>query len=144
MNFKDDIDSQIIEVLKINAREKVSDIARKVNRSRTAVEKRINRLESAGIIKGYSAIVAAEENDGDKLRGFVIIQHADDSQCEDILSDVSNFNIIRKKSSVYGELDLILDVEYSNLEELMELKYFLTNHPKVRNVIIAPVIKEWA
>ncbi|MGP4845007.1 Lrp/AsnC family transcriptional regulator [Marinobacter sp. 1Y8] len=143
MRFKDEVDRKIIEVLKVNAREKISDIARRVNRSRTAVEKRIGRLETDGIIKGYNVVVASEHEDKEKLHGFVIIKHVEGSQCEELLSDASEFDIIKRKFSVYGDLDLVIEIEYNSLEDMMDFKYFLTNHPKVKSVIVAPVIKEW-
>ncbi len=143
MAIKDDVDRQIIEILKINARERFSDIARRVNRSRTAVEKRIERLEADGIIQGYNVVLSSDSERPERLGGFVIITHVDGAQCENLLEDLLVFDIIKRRYSVYGEVDLILEIGYTTLEEMMELKYYLMDHTKVKRVSILPVIKEW-
>lgn len=143
MAMKDDVDRQIIEILKRNARERFSDIARRVNRSRTAVEKRIERLEADGIIQGYNVVLSSDIEKSERLGGFVIITHVDGAQCENLLDDLSVFDIIKRRYSVYGEMDLVLEIEYNTLEEMMELKYYLMEHAKVKSMSILPIIKEW-
>lgn len=143
MAFKDDVDRQIIEILKINARKKFSDIARQVNRSRTSVEKRVERLEADGVIKGYNVVLSIDDERSKRLRGFVIITHIKGAQCESLLEELLAFDIIKRKFSVYGEVDLVLEIEYTTLEEMMELKYYLLGHAKVESISISPIIKEW-
>ncbi|MDF2824086.1 MAG: hypothetical protein K0R68_1494, partial [Mycobacterium sp.] len=53
----DEIDQQILDILRTNARAAVSDIARQVGLTNAPVARRISRLESAGIIKGYVAVI---------------------------------------------------------------------------------------
>ncbi|MFA0070630.1 Lrp/AsnC family transcriptional regulator, partial [Vibrio breoganii] len=49
----DKFDRQILDILKINARCSVSDIARDVSLSRSAVNARIKKLENDKVITGY-------------------------------------------------------------------------------------------
>lgn len=49
-----DTDSQILGLLRDNARMSITDIAQKVRVSRNTVQKRIEYLESSGIITGYT------------------------------------------------------------------------------------------
>ncbi|HCW23464.1 MAG TPA: AsnC family transcriptional regulator, partial [Lachnospiraceae bacterium] len=51
----DTIDKKILELLRANARTPVKDIAAAVFLSSPAVSNRIEKLESAGIIRGYHA-----------------------------------------------------------------------------------------
>lgn len=61
-------DLEIIRALQTDARLSVRELAARVHRSPTPVFERLRRLESEGIIRGYSAIV-----DPDKLgRGFTV------------------------------------------------------------------------
>ncbi len=57
----DDIDKDILRILTCDCR--ITDIAlgRMVNMSRIGARKRISRLEDAGIITGYTAIIDADE-----------------------------------------------------------------------------------
>jgi DNA-binding Lrp family transcriptional regulator len=47
-------DEELIGLLRLNAREPVASLARKLNLSRTTVQDRLNRLELTGSISGYS------------------------------------------------------------------------------------------
>lgn len=50
----DEIDRKLLHLLRENARRPVSDLARRLALARTTVQARIERLENAGIITGYT------------------------------------------------------------------------------------------
>ncbi len=50
----DERDLKIIEILKEDARTPISEIAKELNISNTAVKKRIKKLEKEGVIVGYT------------------------------------------------------------------------------------------
>ena len=51
-------DQQLLALLKENARTSISELARKLNVSRTAAQARLSRLERTGIISGYTIRLA--------------------------------------------------------------------------------------
>jgi DNA-binding Lrp family transcriptional regulator len=53
----DPIDQQIVALLRENARRSFQDIGSRVALSAPAVKRRVDRLEKAGVIRGYSAVV---------------------------------------------------------------------------------------
>jgi DNA-binding Lrp family transcriptional regulator len=53
----DEIDSRIIALLRENARRSFQDIGAHVSLSAPAVKRRVDRLQEAGVIRGYSAVV---------------------------------------------------------------------------------------
>jgi len=53
----DEIDTTILELLQENARISQADVARAVGLAPSAVLERIRKLESRGVIKGYTALV---------------------------------------------------------------------------------------
>jgi DNA-binding Lrp family transcriptional regulator len=53
----DRIDQQIVALLRENARRSFQDIGSRVSLSAPAVKRRVNRLEEAGVIRGYSAVL---------------------------------------------------------------------------------------
>ena len=63
----DDVDWRILAALQANGRASYADLAREVAMSASAVTERVRRLEEAGVIAGYSAVV-----DADRL-GFGIL-----------------------------------------------------------------------
>jgi len=53
----DEIDQQIIALLRENARRSFQDIGGHVALSAPAVKRRVDRLEQGGVIRGYSAVL---------------------------------------------------------------------------------------
>jgi DNA-binding Lrp family transcriptional regulator len=53
----DEIDQQIVALLRENARRSFQDIGSRVSLSAPAVKRRVDRLEQAGVIRGYSAVL---------------------------------------------------------------------------------------
>src|SRR3954454_21840941 len=53
----DDIDRKIVALLRDNSRRSFQDIGAQVALSAPAVKRRVDRLESTGVIRGYTAIV---------------------------------------------------------------------------------------
>ncbi len=60
----DPIDQKLIAALKDNGRASTADLARRVGRSRTTVQSRIERLERDGVILGYGARLAPTSSTG--------------------------------------------------------------------------------
>ena len=53
----DALDLRILEILQTNARETQADIARDIGLAHSAVLERVRKLESRGIVRGYTALV---------------------------------------------------------------------------------------
>jgi DNA-binding Lrp family transcriptional regulator len=53
----DDVDQQIIALLVADARASYADIGARVSLSAPAVKRRVDRMRSAGVIKGFTAVV---------------------------------------------------------------------------------------
>jgi Lrp/AsnC family leucine-responsive transcriptional regulator len=59
--FPDSTDWRILEELQRDGRASYAELARAVSMSPSAVTERVRRLEQAGIIRGYTAVVDAEQ-----------------------------------------------------------------------------------
>jgi len=57
----DEIDLRILNILQTNGRIDVQQLSGMVNLSRTPVQARIDKLEQAGVIRGYSALLDREK-----------------------------------------------------------------------------------
>ncbi|MGI8572114.1 MAG: Lrp/AsnC family transcriptional regulator [Solirubrobacteraceae bacterium] len=53
----DEIDSQIVALLRENARRSFQDIGVHVSLSAPAVKRRVDRLQETGVIRGYAAVI---------------------------------------------------------------------------------------
>lgn len=72
----DRIDQKILEILQVNGRITNADLAEKINLSPTACLKRVKKIESSGVIKGYKAILDPEKL-GYNINGLVLLKIGD-------------------------------------------------------------------
>ena len=66
----DEIDVQILNLLKMNARMSIKELSSEVHLTTPALSARIDKLENAGFIKGYHADVDLEKI-GYKIKAFI-------------------------------------------------------------------------
>lgn len=109
-------DQKLLLHLRQNARISVSDLARRMNQSRSAVQARLRRLEESGVIRGYSVELGAEFA-ASQVEAHVSIKvyqklTARTNRALEGISQVSQLY------SVSGEYDLIAIVQAQTLEEL--------------------------
>ena len=67
----DELDNNILEAIKDNARLSYSEIGEKVGVSRVCVKNRMTALEQKGIIKGYQTVIDDDAATGDGVRFFI-------------------------------------------------------------------------
>lgn len=143
MKKNDVADQSILEILSRNARVSISEIARQVHKSRTAVEARISKMEAAGIILGYKVILNEEQTFLPQNKAFIIIKHSRMGKCEEIWQQLRCFKNILECHSLFGQLDMVIKVSYTELSELGEIKDLLLANSEVIEVSISPVFKTW-
>ena len=104
-----DKDSQLITLLKVNAREPTASLARKLGLARSTVQERLQRLEREGVIKGYT-VRLADEADAKRLRAIVMMS-ADPRQADRVAAELKRMPEVRSLSAVSGAHDMIAVVE---------------------------------
>ncbi|MFB6146166.1 MAG: Lrp/AsnC family transcriptional regulator [Halobacteriaceae archaeon] len=104
----DDVDRAILYALQAEARNaSSSDIAERTGTSDSTVRKRIQRLESAGIIKGYSADVDYQKS-GYPLR-MLLFCTASISERGDLIPEILDIEgVVSVQELVTGEENLLV------------------------------------
>ncbi len=69
----DNVDKQLISILRSNSRMSVVDIAKQLNLSRATVQNRMNRLERTGVILNYSVNIKSGV-DKDMVKAHISIE----------------------------------------------------------------------
>jgi DNA-binding Lrp family transcriptional regulator len=111
----DEIDLQLIALLKSNARESTSNLAKRVGLSRPAVHERVKRLERDQIIRGFTILTAQPSRE--TLRAHVLI-HLDPKVQDRIEETLSRYPQIRQLTIVSGEYDLVCELAVRDAAEL--------------------------
>lgn len=112
-------DDELIALLRVDAREPVASLARKLGLSRTTVQDRLRRLEQNGVIAGYSVKLAREIDHGG-IRAYVTISVEPRRQI-DVAKAVSRLPQVVTLHTVSGKFDLIAQVKTVSAEDMDRL-----------------------
>jgi len=112
-------DEELIALLRVDAREPVAALARKLGLSRTTVQDRLRRLEDSGVIAGYSLKLSREIDSGG-MRAFVTVSVEPRRQVE-MARTLSRFPQIETLHTVSGKFDLLAQVKTNSSEEMDKL-----------------------
>jgi DNA-binding Lrp family transcriptional regulator len=112
----DNLDLQIIELLKVNARLPVVKMAKALGVARSTVQLRLKALEEAGAITGYT-VSLGQRMAGRGIRAFVMVQVASASEA-DVVRTLSRRHEVVKLWTVSGRYDLTAMVQSDSMEEI--------------------------
>jgi DNA-binding Lrp family transcriptional regulator len=113
----DEIDQQIIALLRENARRSFQDIGKRVALSAPAVKRRVDRLEEAGVIRGYSAVLDHVAL-GWTTHAVVSLFCEGRMSASEILTTVGRHPEVAAAHTVAGEASAILNVHARDTEHL--------------------------
>lgn len=113
----DVIDRRIVELLSEDARRSASEIGRLVGLSPPAAKRRIDRLEVAGVIRGYTAIVD-DRLLGDQIEAFIELRFAPGTQVSAIDTAVIHLPNVVESFTLAGDPDALVRVHVRDLEHL--------------------------
>jgi DNA-binding Lrp family transcriptional regulator len=112
-------DEELIALLKVDSREPVAALARKLGLSRTTVQDRLKRLEDSGVIAAYTIRLAREMEQGG-MRAFVTFSVEPRRQI-DVGRMLAKFPQIETLHTVSGKFDLIAQVRTASSEAMDRL-----------------------
>lgn len=116
----DNKDKEILEVLKHHAKWTTHHISKRSLIPVTTVHNRIKKMESMGIIKGYTAILDHKKL-GEAISAFVLA----DISCEnavqrgnEILTELEKFKEVHEAYTLTGNHDIIMRISVKDIEKL--------------------------
>ena len=115
----DDVDAQILDILRQNARISFSELGRQVGLSTNAASARVRRLEATGVILGYRAFLASDVADpGSGLESFIDVRLHADTDSSAFLTWATAEREIRDAVHVTGPYDYLLHVSVRDTRAL--------------------------
>jgi Lrp/AsnC family leucine-responsive transcriptional regulator len=127
----DDIDRILLRELVADGRATLSELAASASLSVSAVQSRVRRLESRGVVSGYAARVDPEAV-GQLLSAFVAITPLDPSQPDDAPARLQHIAEIESCYSVAGEESYVLLVRVETARALEDLLQRIRTAANVR------------
>ncbi|MFP8966194.1 Lrp/AsnC family transcriptional regulator [Pokkaliibacter sp. CJK22405] len=135
----DKFDRHILGLLRDDARLSVTEVARRVSLSRTAVSERIRQLEEQGVIRGYHARIIEPDAE---LGAYLEIIHRE-SSCEDFVTALKVIPEIQRLSSISGDVDLLVFLQVKNMARLIEIRNLIEKLPGTQRVKTHVIMREW-
>lgn len=140
----DQLDRTILEELQVNGRISVADLGRKIHLSPPAVYQRIKRLERAGVIRRYVALINREAAGYDVLCFIrVSIQPHSKEQLENFEKVINSLPAVLECYRTVGNSDVLLKVI---VHDNKELDRFISEHlmtiPGVERIDTSIVLHE--
>ena len=115
----DQIDEQILDLLRGDARMPTSDIARRVGLSAAPVGRRIARMEADGVIRGYTAII--DETAAEGLEAFTEVRLTGATDTHEIEDIVRTLPEVQQFFTISGDPDALLRMRVRNVDHLQRV-----------------------
>nr|WP_271209001.1 Lrp/AsnC family transcriptional regulator [Rhodococcus wratislaviensis]GLK33436.1 AsnC family transcriptional regulator [Rhodococcus wratislaviensis] len=139
----DEIDREIIRLLREDGRRTVRDIAHQVGLTVAPVKRRIDRLEKAGVISGYTARVDTTKMDGE-LEAVVELRVAGNLELEMILAFAENIPEVTEVLTLAGDPDAIARISAANIHDLQRVVNLLRTNGRVAGTKTLVVLNSWS
>ncbi|KZM40719.1 transcriptional regulator [Marinomonas sp. SBI22] len=133
----DSFDQKILSLLVEDARLSISDIARQVSLSRSAVTDRIKRLEESQTITGYHAKL--NQDAATQVAAYFSVTFSP-LCCEVIAGLMQDIPEIKQAHSISGDVDLIVFAEAANMTRLSEIREMMDAWPNVQRIVTHTVL----
>ena len=147
MKKLDEIDIKILNILQKNGRITTKNLASELNLSATPTFERVKKLERAGIIDHYAAVINAEKM-GKKLYAFAHVSLKDHSkELVDVFTEqIMNTPQVQECHYVTGNSDFILKILLNDMDKyrefMMNQLFDMSNIAKIESFLSLSVLKK--
>lgn len=112
-------DERIIGLLRKDGRQSASEVGRRVGLSPAAAKRRIERLEQAGIIIGYQAVID-DGKLGERIEAFVELRFAGTTLVGDIEDALKDSPEVVEAFTTAGDPDALVRLRVRDLDHLKQ------------------------
>ena len=112
----DDLDRNIIALLRADARLSLAMLARRLKVARSTIQARLERLEDSGTIAGYT-LKLGEGADPNRLRATVLLTIEPRTQPA-LLTRLKSISEVERVFTTSGRVDLLLQIACPNTQVL--------------------------
>lgn len=112
----DELDRNILGLLGADARMSVATLARRLKVARSTIQARLERLETSGIIAGYTLKLGESAKQG-RLRASVLLSIEPRAQAG-VLQRLKSISEVEKVFTTSGRFDLLMQIACPNTQVL--------------------------
>ena len=139
----DDVDRQILNLLREDARRTIVDIATRVCLSQAPVKRRIDRLERLGVITGYTVVVD-DARIGATVDAFTELRLVGDADVEEVADIVKAIPEVQDLFTLAGDPDAVVRIRVDDVAHLKAVVNQLRRSGRVSGTKTLMVLDHWA
>ena len=138
----DPVDHRLLELLAENARRTFGELGSRVNLSPSAVKRRIDRLERAGVITGYTVVVDHAKA-GRPIEAFAEVRFRGSEDLEQIRETASRLPDVQAVFTMAGDPDALVWLRVSDVARLGHVIELLRRSGRVTGTKTLIVLDTW-
>ena len=138
-----ELDRKILALLQQDGRRSFADIGRAVGLSTPAVKRRVDRLEAAGVIRGYTAIVD-QASLGWTTEAFLEVYGEGDTSPEALRRSLAEHPEVVGAYTVAGDAEAIVHVRTADMPHLEQVIERIHGQPNVVRTRTQVVLRKLA
>lgn len=137
----DSVDRKILDILRRWGRLPVSDIARQVNLTAAPVQRRIDRLQRIGVIRGYTAVI--DEHRSGALEAFVEVRLSGSTETGEVADIVRRIVEAEEFHTLSGDPDVLIRLRVDDVDHLQRVVNSIRRTGKVAGTKTLIVMHGW-
>ncbi len=127
-------DHKLLNAIDLNARDRITSIAKKVGSSKELVLYRLKRLEDSGLIQGYKPVINHYLIGKQSIHLFLSLTKKDLEYRKELEKEFMNISNIKRVVHAYGEWDFILTFHVDSIKEFKKVyEEILSKYDKIIN-----------
>ena len=138
----DSIDGRLIDLLRANGRATLAELGGRVGLSSPAVKRRIDRLETLGVIMGYTARID-EAKLGRPLHAFTELRFAGDTPVAEIAGVARGMREVEAVFTLAGDPDAVAWLRVRDVRHLTQAIDQLRRSGKIIGTKTLMVLDTW-
>jgi Lrp/AsnC family leucine-responsive transcriptional regulator len=138
----DGTDHEILSLLRENSRRTLNDIGTRVSLSAPAVKRRVDRLESLGVITGYTTVVDHAKL-GRPLEAFTELRFAGTTRVDEIAGIARDLPEVQAVFTIAGDPDALVWFRVKDVKDLTRVIDLLRRSGRVTGTKTLMVLDAW-
>ena len=134
----DDRDRRLLDLLRRDARQPIVALAKALNQSRSATQERLAKLQSAGIIDGFT--IREGSRAGALQSAYLMVSFESGYRCAQVVPKLRAIPSIGMIHSVTGPIDLVIRIDADDVAGIETCRSAIAAVPGVASVSTSVVL----
>lgn len=135
----DEIDRQLLTLLRGDGRMPTTTLAKRVGLARSSVQERLDRLQRDGVIRGFTVMTGATAPSA--VQAYLIVKMSEN--CYKLQGALRAMPEVLFAHSITGDEDLLIYTETASTDALARVREQVEKMPGVVRVTTALVLNRW-